>query len=335
MNKTFMESYGYTFKGLLGEGTFGKVVKAHSTHLRKLVAIKIIDTKKVNPSYKEKFLCREKEIVKSLKHLNIVTTHEIFESHMGTVYVVMELCLMGDLSKLIAVKGVLTENLSCRLFKHLCLAVQYLHDMDVAHRDLKCENLLLDNHFNLKVCDFGLSKKLTYIDGQMELSETYCGTSSYAAPEILKNCPYNPKVSDVWSMGVVLYMMLYASAPFGTMNITKMVKIQMGHKINFPRVMSVSTDAKSLIRRMLHPIVEQRIKISDILASSWMLCVGKMEHSDEASTSTPSSAQGRPPDEKAKDNEQESERNSDPEEGPSASGPRQQSQDENQKLVKH
>ena len=91
-----MESYGYTFKGLLGEGTFGKVVKAHSTHLRKLVALKVIDTKKVNPSYKEKFLCREKEIVKSLKHPNIVRTHEIFESRMGTVRISLSISILLD-----------------------------------------------------------------------------------------------------------------------------------------------------------------------------------------------------------------------------------------------
>ncbi|KAM9735782.1 testis-specific serine/threonine-protein kinase 6 [Menidia menidia] len=316
MDKTFMEGHGYTFRSTLGQGTFGKVVKAHSTHLRKLVAIKIVDTKKVNPGYKEKFLSREKEIIRSLKHPNVVRTHEIFESSTGSVYVVMELCLKGDISKLISVRGMLPENLSCRFFKQLCLAVQYLHDMDVAHRDLKCDNLLLDKHLNLKVCDFGLSKRLTYTDGQMQLSETYCGTSSYAAPEILKNCPYNPKVSDVWSMGVVLYTMLYASAPFSSTNITKMVKIQMGHKIHFPRIPFISPEAKSLIGHMLHPVVEQRIKISDILTSSWILTVTRVEHTDEASTSAAGSAQGGPPDRKDTVDEKVS---LDAEEGPSES----------------
>lgn len=108
-----------------------------------------------------------------------------------------------DLLKHISVKGSLPDHLSCRLCTQLCRAVEYLHNIDVAHRDLKCENLLLDTHYNLQVCDFGFSKRLTYADGWMVLSETYCGTSSCAAPEILRSFPYNPKVSDVWSMGVV------------------------------------------------------------------------------------------------------------------------------------
>lgn len=124
------------------------------------------------------------------------------------IYVVMELCPFGDVSNLLAARGTLSEQLSCKLFQQMCMAVQYLHSMNVAHRDLKCENLLLDVHYNLKVCDFGLSKTLTYVDDKLVLSETYCGTTNYAAPEILKHQPYDPKVSDVWSMGIVLFMML-------------------------------------------------------------------------------------------------------------------------------
>uniref|UniRef100_A0A4W6CXU2 non-specific serine/threonine protein kinase n=1 Tax=Lates calcarifer TaxID=8187 RepID=A0A4W6CXU2_LATCA len=238
-------SRGYIYKSTLGEGMFGKVVRAQATKLNRTVAIKIIDTKKVN--YSEKFLSREMEIIRSLNHPNIV-------------YVVMEFCVKGDLLKHINVNGALPEHSSCRLFTQLCGAVQYLHNKDVAHRDLKCENLLLDTFHSLKVCDFGFSKRLTYTDGQMVLSETYCGTSSYAAPEILRSCPYNPKVSDVWSMGVVLYMMLYASMPYDASNIRRMVEIQIQHNINFPSILSVSSEAKDLIRSILSCIMFEFIQ---------------------------------------------------------------------------
>ncbi|XP_044060280.1 testis-specific serine/threonine-protein kinase 6 [Siniperca chuatsi] len=322
-NKRFLESRGYTFKSNLGEGMYGKVVSAYSTRLKRRVAIKVIDQKKVNSSYLEKFLSREMEIIRSLNHPNIVKTLDIFESHTSKVYVVMELCVKGDLLKLINVKGGLPEHSSCRLFTQLCEAVQYLHNSDVAHRDLKCENLLLDTHHNLKVCDFGFSKRLTYADGRIVLSETYCGTSSYAAPEILRSFPYNPKVSDVWSMGVVLYMMLYASMPYDATTIRRMVGIQMQHNINFPSIPSVSSEAKDLIRSILHPVVEQRITISNILQSSWMLQVGRMKDSDEAATSNAGPGQEGPPDEKAKVNEKLSKDDSDPVEGPSTAAPRQ------------
>ncbi|KAM4728021.1 testis-specific serine/threonine-protein kinase 6 [Anableps anableps] len=259
MDKTFMETRGYTFKGLLGEGTFGKVVKAESVHLKKLVAIKIISTNKNSSINRDKFFSREKEIIRSLKHPNIVKTYEVFVSRLETVYVVMELCPQGDVSMLIAARGTLEECFSCRLFKQLCLAVQYLHGINVVHRDIKCENLLLDMHYNLKLCDFGFSEKLTYVHGKVVLSDTHCGTLLYAAPEILKNLSYNPKVSDVWSMGIVLYKMLCGSLPFGTTNVTKLVQLQVRHCINFPNALSISPEARSLIHSILHPVAEYRM----------------------------------------------------------------------------
>eukprot|EP00064_Thunnus_orientalis_P004493 superscaffoldBa00000408_g4505 len=239
------------------------------------------------------------------------------------VYMVMELCVEGDLLKYIKNKGALPEHSSCRFFTQLCEAIQYLHSRDVAHRDLKCENLLLDTFLNLKVCDFGFSKRLTYTDGQIKLSETYCGTPSYAAPEVLSRSPYNPKVSDVWSMGVVLYMMLYASEPFNATNIGKMVEIQKKHRISFPNSPSVSSEAQDLIQSILHPIVEWRITISNILQSTWMLRRGRMEESDEASTSVSDSGQEEPPSEKATEDKELSNDISDPGEGPSTAAERQ------------
>lgn len=226
----------------------------------------------------------------------------------------MELCVKGDLLEHINIRGALPEHSAWRLFNQLCEAVQYLHNSDVAHRDLKCENLLLDSEYNLKVCDFGFSKRLTYAGGQVVLSRTTCGTQVYAAPEILRGVPYNPKVSDVWSMGVVLYMMLCASMPYDDTNVRRMVEIQMQHIIDFPKHPSVSSEAKELIRSILHPVVEQRIAIIEILQTSWMLREGKTEDSDEAATSNDGPGQEGPPDEKAKEEE--------PEEGPSTAAPR-------------
>ncbi|KAG8001030.1 Testis-specific serine/threonine-protein kinase 1 [Nibea albiflora] len=290
-HKRILEWHGYTFKSNLGNGVYGKVVSAHSIQLKRTVAIKIVEKKKVSLAYSQKFLSREKKIMKILKHPNIVKTHEIFESHPSTVFIVMELCINGDLLKHINVRGPLPGHSSCRFFSQLCMAVEYLHNNDLAHRDIKCENLLLDKYNNLKLCDFGFSKMLTYRDGQMVLSETYCGTSSYAAPEVLRSLPYNPKISDVWSMGVVLYMMLYASMLYDSTNIKKMIDIQMQHNISFPNTPSVSSEAKDLIRGILNPDIEQRITISDILNNPWMLQESIMKDGDEAPTANTSAVQ--------------------------------------------
>ncbi|KAM6938648.1 testis-specific serine/threonine-protein kinase 1-like [Lycodopsis pacificus] len=319
MNTLFMERHGYTFRNNLGEGMFGKVVSADSVRLREKVAIKFIDRKRL--SHMETFLCREMEISRTLNHPNIVKTLEIFKWRTSKVYVVMEFCVNGDLLKHITLKGALTENESCRLFTQLCNALQYLHNSDVAHRDLKCENILLDRHFNLKVCDFGFSKRLTYADGRMMLSKTFCGTLSYSAHEIVRRLPYNPKVSDVWSMGVVLHMMLHASKPFDTTNIKRMLTMQSQRNVKFPNSPSVSYEAKDLIQRILHPVVKHRITITDILQSSWMLREGKMEDSEEALTSNAGSGKKGPPDEKAKEEEKLLKANSEPREEPSSTAP--------------
>ncbi|XP_008431463.1 testis-specific serine/threonine-protein kinase 6 [Poecilia reticulata] len=285
MEKTFMETKGYTYKAALAEGSFGKVVKAESIHLKKLVAIKVIGLNKYTAVNRDKFVTQEKEIIRTLKHPHIVKTYDVFESRSEMVYVVMELCPQGDVAKLISARGALDECFSCRLFKQLCLAIQYLHGIDIAHKDIKCENLLLDAHYNLKLCDFGFSEKLSYVQGKLVLSDTHCGTLQYAPPEILKNLPHNSKIADVWSMGIVLYKMLCGLLPFITTNTTKLVQLQLKHNIKFPTGSSVSSQAKELIHSILHPVVDHRITVSRMLESQWVLKVTE-EDSDEGTTAT-------------------------------------------------
>ncbi|XP_072320736.1 testis-specific serine/threonine-protein kinase 6 [Eucyclogobius newberryi] len=269
-DKLFMEKNGLTFQRSLGEGRYGKVVKAYSCRTRQNYAVKIIDAKTVEKSYLSKFLSRELEIIKCLKHPNVIKTYNVFEQSSSKVFVVMELCVNGNLSEYMKTEGPLSEERSRQLLVQLCAAIQYLHSISVAHRDLKCENLLLDRKNQLKVCDFGMSKRLTYTDGQLDLSHTFCGTNAYAPPEILRSMPYNPAVADVWSMGVILYEMLYNILPFFSMNVTKMVRLQLRHSINFPDSPHVSPPAVALILSMLHPDTEHRIQVDSILQSRWM-----------------------------------------------------------------
>ncbi|XP_033842484.1 testis-specific serine/threonine-protein kinase 6 [Periophthalmus magnuspinnatus] len=268
-DKLFMEKHGLTFQKSLGEGRYGTVVKAYSCHTRQHFAVKVIDRTRAEKPYLEKFLSRELEIVKCLKHPNVVTTHHVFEQSGSKVFVVMELCV-NDLSDYMKTNGALSEERSRTFLAQLCAAVQYLHGNDITHRDLKCENLLLDQKQNIKVCDFGMSKRLTYTDGRLDLSDTFCGTDSYAAPEILRGLPYNPVMADVWSVGVILFKMLYDALPFSSGSVLKMVQLQMKRDINFLDSHQVSPDAVGLVQRLLHPDVEHRISVAGVLESPWM-----------------------------------------------------------------
>lgn len=266
-----LERRGYSLGDTLGEGSYGTIKSAYSNKWKTHVAIKIINKRKIPALILEKFLPRELEIVASLKHSNILQIFEIIEERHSKVYVVTELCEGGDLMDLIISRGALPEESCRRLFRQLCQAVRYLHDKDLVHRDLKCENLLLDKDHNLRVADFGFSRRLAYEAGRVVLSETFCGSGVYAAPEVLQNVPYNPKASDVWSMGVILYVMLYALMPYDDSNLMNMVRMQLAHCVPFPSEASVSPEVRELIVSVLHPEVTRRLKVAEVLQHPWVL----------------------------------------------------------------
>ncbi|ELK25175.1 PREDICTED: testis-specific serine/threonine-protein kinase 1 [Myotis davidii] len=262
---------GYILGINLGEGSYAKVKSAYSERLKFNVAVKIIDRKRAPTDFLEKFLPREIEILIMLNHRSIVKTYEIFETSEGKVYIIMELGVQGDLLDFIKSRGALREDDARKKFHQLSLAIKYCHNLDIVHRDLKCENLLLDKDFNIKLSDFGFSKRcLRDESGLLILSKTFCGSAAYAAPEVLQGIPYQPKVYDIWSLGVILYIMVCGSMPYDDSNIKKMLRIQKEHRINFPRSKHLTNECKDLIYRMLQPDVHRRLHIEEILSHSWV-----------------------------------------------------------------
>ncbi|XP_045675739.1 testis-specific serine/threonine-protein kinase 1-like [Phyllostomus hastatus] len=262
---------GYIMGINLGEGSYAKVKSAYSERLKFNVAVKIIDRKKAPTDFLEKFLPREIEILTVLNHRFIIKTYEIFETSDGKIYIVMELGVQGDLLEFIKTRGALHEDDARKKFHQLSSAVKYCHDMDIVHRDLKCENLLLDKDYNIKLSDFGFSKRCLRDDGgRMTLSKTFCGSAAYAAPEVLQGIPYQPKVYDIWSLGVILYIMVCGSMPYDDSNIKKMLRIQKEHRIDFPRSKRLTGECKDLIHRILQPDVNRRLRIDEILSHGWV-----------------------------------------------------------------
>lgn len=201
---------GYLVRKTLGNGSYSKVKLAFSLSKSKsFVAVKIVDRNKAPRDFQTKFLPRELDIWPGLRHPNIIKVMDAFDDG-RRVYMILEYAENGDVLRYIQKVGALSENLARGWTCQLCDAVRYLHDLNITHRDLKLENLLLDKNFSIKLCDFGFVKG----DCLQSMSQTYCGSKSYAAPEILKGEPYDPKKADMWAIGVILYIFVTGKMPF-------------------------------------------------------------------------------------------------------------------------
>jgi 5'-AMP-activated protein kinase catalytic alpha subunit len=175
----------YRLGSLLGRGSFAKVYKARNISTGEAVAIKVFDKETVRRSGTMEQVKREVEVMRRVRHPNVVRLHEVMATR-SKIYFVMEYASGGELLARLARSSRFTEPVARRYFQQLITAVEFCHSRGVYHRDLKPENLLLDAHGNLKVSDFGLSSRA---DGASRLRgdgllHTTCGTPAYVAPEV-------------------------------------------------------------------------------------------------------------------------------------------------------
>nr|XP_012234101.1 PREDICTED: testis-specific serine/threonine-protein kinase 3-like [Linepithema humile]XP_012234102.1 PREDICTED: testis-specific serine/threonine-protein kinase 3-like [Linepithema humile] len=221
---TVLESHGYALGKTIGAGSYATVKIAKSDRHECQVAVKIVSKFQAPGEYLTKFLPREIEVVKGLKHPHLIRFLQAIETT-HRVYIIMEYAQNGSLLDVIRHDTYIDEQRSRKWFRQLLEAIDYCHDHGIVHRDIKCENLLMDYHFNVKLSDFGFARgQMKPKNGEWPLSTTYCGSYAYASPEILRGIPYQPQLSDVWSMGVVLYAMVYGRLPFDDTNHVQLLK---------------------------------------------------------------------------------------------------------------
>ncbi|XP_061189688.1 testis-specific serine/threonine-protein kinase 4-like [Saccostrea echinata] len=261
-----LESQGFIVGKTLGQGSYACVRSAYDVNRKHKVAVKIISKRKAPNDFLLKFLPREIEVIKILKHPCLISFYQVIETT-TRFFLIMELGHI-DLLDYIRSKKTIPESQCGLWFRQFHDGMLYMHSKGVVHRDLKCENVLLDKHFHLKVTDFGFAKKIQKTkNGDFKPSETYCGSYAYAPPEILKGTPYDPFFADVWSMGVVLFTMLYGRLPFDDSNHKKLLK-QVLQKVVFPAKPEVSEDCRILIVKMLSKMPE-RVPLSNIQFDTW------------------------------------------------------------------
>ncbi|KAJ6992533.1 CBL-interacting serine/threonine-protein kinase 23-like [Populus alba] len=255
----------YELGRTLGEGTFAKVKFARNVETGENVAIKILDKEKVLKHKMIGQIKREISTMKLIRHPNVVRMYEVMASK-TKIYIVLEFVTGGELFDKIASKGRLKEDEARKYFQQLINAVDYCHSRGVYHRDLKPENLLLDASGALKVSDFGLSALPQQVreDG---LLHTTCGTPNYVAPEVINNKGYDGAKADLWSCGVILFVLMAGYLPFEESNLMALYKKIF--KADFTCPPWFSSSAKKLIKRILDPNPSTRITISELIENEW------------------------------------------------------------------
>ncbi|XP_077507950.1 testis-specific serine/threonine-protein kinase 3-like isoform X2 [Amblyomma americanum] len=260
---------GYTLGAEIGSGSYSTVMMVEKDNVA--YACKIVNMAKTSSEYRTRFLPREINIMARLRHPNITRVFQMI-CEAKKVFIVMELATGGDLLSKIQSAGRLDERTAHHIFVQLASAVAYLHRRNIAHRDLKCDNVLLTTQQAVKLADFSFSR---YCNDPVErkkmvLSETYCGSEAYAPPEVLQGVPYYPKQSDMWSLGIILYVMMTGAMPFQDGNIVRQVGLQMNRVIRFPLYVKCTHQYRNLVYLLLEPVTTLRATMKMVVRHPWL-----------------------------------------------------------------
>ena len=262
MNESFLVGNYVVNKKRIGKGAFSSVYLGRSPN-NELVAIKKIEIDNIKKITSR--IRAEIEICKKLKHPNILETYDvIYDTSGGNIYIVTEYCSKGDLSQFLKNRA-LKEKYVQHFMKQVIDGIKYLLSNQIMHRDLKPHNILLNDKGELKIADFGFARHFEN-DGMVE---TLCGTPLYMAPEIMKKQKYTIK-SDLWSIGIIMYQMLFGRRPYDANNIFDLMNKIENKKLNLVDY-NVSCESKDLIIKLLKINPDNRISWDDFFNHKWFL----------------------------------------------------------------
>ncbi|XP_028293441.1 serine/threonine-protein kinase ULK3 isoform X1 [Gouania willdenowi] len=248
----------------LGSGTYATVYKAYSKgNNREVVAVKVVAKKTLNKASTENLLT-EIEILKTVRHPHIVQLKD-FQWDAENIYLILEWCSGGDLSCFIRSRRILPERVARRFLQQMACALQFLHERNISHLDLKPQNILLSGSV-LKLADFGFAQYMTPWDEQSSLR----GSPLYMAPEMVCRRQYDSRV-DLWSVGVILYEALFGRAPFASKSYTELEeKIRSNQPIELPPRIRVSKDCRDLLLRLLDRNPDTRITFAEFFTHPFL-----------------------------------------------------------------
>lgn len=253
-----------SFISCLGQGSFAKVYEGFDKRLRQRVAIKVIDKRKILEPKRRALIQTEVNILARMKQKNIVEFHRLVEDH-KRIFLVMSLCGTSTVNvfwRQFQDKR-LNDEQAYAIFSQIAKGVRYMHEHNVAHRDLKLTNILIDDHYAVKVIDFGFACEAN------EMHRMYCGTPSYMSPEIVEKKLYAPKPTDVWAMGVILYKLLSGEYAFGAEDHPDLKKNIINVRYELPTYFS--TRVKNFLERCFEYDPNKRVTVEQMFEHPWML----------------------------------------------------------------
>mmetsp|Transcript_462 Transcript_462/g.1693 ORF Transcript_462/g.1693 Transcript_462/m.1693 type:complete len:442 (-) Transcript_462:88-1413(-) len=271
--QAFIEKY--ELKEAIGIGSTSSCYRCVHIMSGKELAVKIIDKRKIEAEYRGLIsqFYNEIDILKSLRHPNIIELEEVIESE-TKLYIVMELMRGGELFDFIVARGKLREDEAQGLAKKIISAVAYMHSQDIIHRDLKPENLLLassGSEHDLKLIDFGLSKCMHGQD-----TASFLGTRGYLAPEMLQRRTYS-KAVDCWALGIIVFILLCGCLPFDDdTSVLTSPLVNRKFQLRFPHwAQNLSESAQDLLRGLLNTNPRRRLTAEQALNHPWVQGKGK------------------------------------------------------------
>ncbi|KAI8774007.1 serine/threonine-protein kinase PLK1 [Biomphalaria glabrata] len=256
---------------LLGKGGFARCYEILNLNTNKIYAGKIISKTRISKPHQKQKILREVQLQKNLKHRHVVEFINYFEDD-SNVYIILENCSRKSLVHVLKHRKYLTEPEVRYYLRQLVAGVEYIHSNQIIHRDLKLGNMLLNNEMDLKLADFGLATK---VDFAGEKKMTVCGTPNYIAPEVLQKKGHSFE-ADIWAVGCIMYALLVGRPPFETTTLKETYLRITENNYSFPS--SLTTAAKNLIRKCLHPEPTSRPLLQEILADEFFVC-GYLPHS--------------------------------------------------------
>ncbi|CAF1329604.1 unnamed protein product [Rotaria sordida] len=265
----------YEIENKLGEGSFGTVYRVRNKETNLFYAMKTIAKKPGNKS-KASSLDNEVKLLKEVNHPNLIQLHEVLESSQN-LYLIVELCEGGELGMHLKKIGPLPEETVKQIMSKLVSALYYLHKMDIVHRDLKLENILLKNtpksktdEFDIRVTDFGLSSKKS-ITNTDSLFNDYCGTPLYMAPEILDNKNYSA-LCDVWALGIIMYYLICGRHPYVANDERRLLEIIRSQKLRYDseKFKNLSSEELDFLQGMLVYDTVHRRTMGELTVHPWL-----------------------------------------------------------------